>query len=446
MTKKTLIPFFLFVLIGILACDVEINTGDDQDLVGTAVAGTQTAMGGPTEQEPPPAATAGGSTPEIAADTPMEVCAPVHPGRQILSLPAGVAAGLNGTITFTNVQNQILSFRQVVDMTFMDSDWAQLAGNLSAGNDNLPIVYFALAGGGKLRLNINNAHSDLAPAANLTSITGAEGTPFTVYVTLDMINQSTNRLYAGNYQALSGAQPILTWVPPQQGQIGNALHPLAVRFDGGAARGIWFTYTMEGIGNVNYPPYNGLTYLDLSNNQQTEFLGTANALGGMSPDQTMIAYGAGQGGTPGLIRDGLTVRNLITCQETYIPFNPASNLGGGWTVFSPDNQFVAWTEASGPGNMEASFRIRVARTSGASLFDAPIENMTSLLGGEAPNGLRPVGWIADHLLVVEAYLEVIHKSVLVVWAPDPAQPLDPVLGANQSVPIGDGVFIGFVYP
>jgi hypothetical protein len=347
---------------------------------------------------------------------------------------------------FENLQAQTLSFRQVVDMTFMSSEWAHMAGTLSMGNDNLPVVYFTLNNGGKLRLNINNAISDAAIAPNLMSITGAEGGPFIVYVTVDMMAQSTNRVYAGNYTDAAGLQPVITWVPPQAGHIGNAIHPLAVHTAGGAADGFWYTYTMEGIGNVNYPPYNGLFFHQLATGQSIEYLGTDDELGGISPDQTMIAYGAGQGGTPGVIRDGLTVRNLVTCQETYIPFNPASNLGGGWMVFSPDNQFVAWTEASGPNNMEAAFQMRVARTSGVSLFDAPAANMTSLLGGEPPAGLRPVGWIANHLLVLQAYVSATHQYVVIVWAPDPAQPWDPVMGANQSAPIADGNFLGFVYP
>jgi hypothetical protein len=47
---------------------------------------------------------------------------------------------------------------------------------------------------------------------------------------------------------------------------------------------------------------------------------------------------------------------------------------------------------------------------------------------------------------MEMTLEAIHHPVLVVWAPDPSQPLDPDLGANQSAPIANGNFIGFVYP
>jgi hypothetical protein len=160
----------------------------------------------------------------------------------------------------------------------------------------------------------------------------------------------------------------------------------------------------------------------------------------------MIAYGMGQRGTPGLIFGGLTMRNRISRQETFIPYNAASNQSGGWVVFPPDNQFVAWTEAGGPNNMEATFRMRVARTDGVSLFGAPTANMTSRLGKEAPDGLRPAGWIANHLLVLEAYLDVIHRNVVIVWAPDRTQPLDPEMGAEQSIPIADGTLLGFVYP
>jgi hypothetical protein len=203
---------------------------------------------------------------------------------------------------------------------------------------------------------------------------------------------------------------------------------------------------MEGIGNINFPPYNGLYYLDLATNLPTEFLPPSDALGGISPDQTVIALGPGQGGAPGVIFNGFYVKDLLTCGQTYIAFNPASNLGGGYMVFSPDNRMVAWTEASGPSNMEASFRLRVARTDGTSLVDSPVASLSGLLGGEAFTFLHPVGWIANHLLVLEIYSPALNQNVLVVWAPDPAQPLDPVLGANQSAVIGTGSFLGFLYP
>jgi hypothetical protein len=442
----------LCMLIG-LGCVTATPAASMDDLIGSAVAATMTANG---QGAGTPVVQNGQPTAEISptptaehtntAPTAEPACLPVHPGPQTLALPAGVAAGLDEIITFKDVGDHTLGIRPVTGMTFMQQGFAHPAGNLAMGANALPIVYFGLEGGGTLKSNAGNVLNDLRPAANLTSLTGAEGRPFVVFVTVDMMAGSINRVYAGGLAEIGSLAPVLTWTPDPAAHIGNAIHPLAVRFAGGAAQGFWYTYTMEGIGNINFPPYNGLYFFDLASSTSTEFLPPTDALGGLSPDQTRIAYGAGQGGTPGVLAGGLTVRNLVTCQETYIPFNAASNLGGGWMSFSPDNQLVAWTEASGPSNMEAAFRMRIAHTDGASLFDAPIASLTGLLGGEAPNSLRPAGWIAGHLLIVEAYLDVIHRSVVIVWAPLPGQPLDPVLGAHQSIPIADGSFLGFVYP
>jgi hypothetical protein len=131
--------------------------------------------------------------------TPDAVCPPTHPERQILPLPAGVAAGLDEAIRLKNINNEEWATRMTLGMTFLRREMKHTAGNLAMG---------------------------------------------------------------------------------------------------------------------------------------------ADAFGGISPDQTMIAYGKGQGGTPGLISGSLTVRTLINCQETFISYNAGSNLGGGWMVFSPDNQCV----------------------------------------------------------------------------------------------------------
>jgi hypothetical protein len=453
--KTTRIVLFFMILLIAIACDIEISPSDSPDSVGSAVVATQTALGvpgpqespGPTQEPPgptqePPAPTAENTLPtDTPAETPAPSCQPVHPGPQALPLPTAVAAGLNEIVTFRDTAAQTLATRPATGMTSMDSERTHLAGNFAMGANALPIVFFTFQDGGKLRLNQNNLVSDLMPTPNLYAVKGAEGGPYLAFVTVDMMNQSINHLYAADYPALPGAQPVFTWTPPPSGMPGNAIHPLAIHRNPSAVDGIWFTYTMWGIGNILFPPYKGLSFLDLTTATPTEFLGPTNTLGGISPDQALIAYGSGPP-----IQNGVTVRNLITCQETYIPFNPASNLGGGWMVFSPDNQMLAWTEAGGPDNMNATYRMRVARTDGTSLFDAPVATMTSLLGGETPRWLQPVGWIANHLLVLETYVDAIQQHILIVWAPDPSQPLDPVLGANQSAPIADGEFLGFVYP
>ncbi len=403
--------------------------------IATIVAATLTAQAPlpPGATEPPP------------VETLAPACLPLHPGAQTLSLPAAIAAGNAETITLYNFQGGAIALRPVTGISWMSENQVHLAGSLSQGVNNFPIIYYSLQNGGTLKSNVNNAIANLASAPDLMAIKGAEGNPYLSFDTIDMMANSVNQVYAGTLAELPALQPRMTWNPPQQGGPGNAIQLLAVSYSAGQGRGVWFTYTMYGIGNINFPPYRGLTYLDLGNNQTTEFIAPTLALGGMSPDQTLIAIATGGGGSP-WITNGFLIRNLVTCQETNISLNPGSNLGAGFMVFSPDNQFVAWLEASGPSNMEAQFRLRVARTDGTSVFDAPAANLSGFLGGEAVSFPRPVGWASNHLLLLEIYSETLNQSVLVLWAPDPAQPLDPVLGANQSAPIADGAFLGFVYP
>ncbi|MBU2611867.1 MAG: hypothetical protein KJ606_13115 [Chloroflexi bacterium] len=405
------------------------------DEIATIVAATLTAQASlpPGATEPPP------------AEPPPPACLPLHPGAQSLTLPAAIAAGNNETIALYNFQGGAIALRPVTGISWMSENQVHLAGALSQGVNNFPIVYYSLQNGGTLRSNVNNVITDLASAPNLMAIKGAEGNPYLAFDTIDMMAGSINQVYAGSLAELSAMQPRMTWNPPQQGGPGNAIQPMAIQFTAGQAQGLWFTYTMEGIGNINFPPYRGLTYLDLGSNQTTEFIAPTLALGGMSPDQTLVASAPNAGGSP-WITNGFSIRNLVTCQETNISLNSGSNLGAGFMVFSPDNQFVAWLEASGPSNMEAEFRLRVARTDGTSVFDAPAANLSGFLGGEAVSFPRPVGWSSNHLLLLEIYSETLNRSVLVIWAPDPTQPLDPVLGANQSAPIADGAFLGFVYP
>jgi len=400
--------------------------------IATIVAATLTVQAPlpPGATEPPPAA------------TPPSACLPLHPGAQSLSLPAAIAAGNADTITFHNFQRAAIALRPVTGISWMDENQVHLAGSLSQGVNNIPIVYYSLQNGGTLKLNVNNAITELASAPDLFSIKGAEGNPYLSFDTIDFPD-CINQVYAGSLAELSGLQPRMTWTPPQDKEYGMAIQPLAIRYNAGQAHGLWFTYTWERYDN--FPPYRGLSYLDLSNNQVTEFISPTLALGGMSSDQTLIAYAPAPSGSPWIL-NSFSIRNLITCQETSISLNPVSNLGAGYMVFSPDNQFVAWMEANGPSPMEAEFHLRVARTDGTSVFDAPAANLSGFLGGEAASFPRPVGWASNHLLLLEIYSETLSRSVLVIWAPDPAQPLDPALGANQSAPIADGAFVGFVYP
>ena len=447
MTKRSVIFTSLSILATSLACLVPtpaltpLPATPDENQIATSVAATLTAIFStqPLVTEASPSDT---PTPSL---TPLAGCTPVHPGAQVLPLPVGMAAGESTTVTLYNFQGTTLATRPTAGISWMSEDQIHLAGNLSGGANNLPLVYYSMQNHGTLKSNVNNVITDLSAMPNLISLIGAEGTSYLSFVTLDMLADSVNRVYVGDMSQLAGIQPRREWTPPADGSFGNAIRPLALHYEAGQARGLWFTYTMYGIGDLIFPPYNGLSYLDLGNDQVTEFINTDLAVSGLSPDQTWIAYNPTPGGSP-WIQGGFSIRNLVTCQETYISLDAGSSQGAGYVVFSPDNRFVAWVEASGPNPMDATFRLRVARTDGTGVFDSPIANLTLFTGGEVPVFIKPVGWAANHLLFMEVSIEALDRPILVIWPPDPAQPLDPALGAHQAVPIADGVFLGFIYP
>jgi hypothetical protein len=80
------------------------------------------------------------------------------------------------------------------------------------------------------------------------------------------------------------------------------------------------------------------------------------------------------------------------------------------------------------------------------LIDAYISTLTSLTGGEIPSFLKPVGWLSNHILLLQVYIHDYDHPLLVAYAPDPTSPLDPALGSNQSILLAEGIFAGFLYP
>jgi hypothetical protein len=58
--------------------------------------------------------------------------------------------------------------------------------------------------------------------------------------------------------------------------------------------------------------------------------------------------------------------------------------------------------------MDTSFQMHIARADGNGLFDSSAVDLTILLDEKAPDGLRPVGWITNHLLVPKAYWKMLN--------------------------------------
>jgi hypothetical protein len=450
----SVIAFFALVLV-ILACGTTgvapaVETAEagavETPVTVTVQAQETTPTSAPATLTPSPISS---PTAEPPSPTPTEK-APIcqeHPGGQHLPLPVGYVGSIDAqTVELYDTDGELLGRKQTPGLSFLEPDQVHLGGGLTEGIAAIPFVYHSLEHGGGLKASAGTATVDLAQTPGLVTLIGAEGSPLIAYSTNES-DQATggwlSELYASEISAIDGATVRLT---RSEGD-GFVIYPLAVHTEAGVGQGVWYTLSMWGIGNIIFPPYNGLFYFRLSDGQVIEYLSVDNRLAGFSPDQTTVAFAPLQEEQPGGIQLGLTVKNLVTCQETFIAINPSTNLGAGYAVFSPDNRYMAWLEASGPDNMQARIRLRVAETAnGNILVDSETPGLSSLAGGEAPSTVQPLGWLADHLLLLEVGLPSQVNPLLVVWAPDPTEPLDPALGANQSAPLSEGVFAGFLYP
>ncbi|MBW8011484.1 MAG: hypothetical protein FVQ83_09625 [Chloroflexi bacterium] len=389
------------------------------------------------------AATLQAAQPSSTPTIPPPMCLPAHPGAQPPPAANGLAAGVSGSdaITLYDLQGSIAGTKTATGLSWPDELQVHLGGT-SGGISALPVVYNTLTGGGGNQLSsvANGLVSGLITLPNIVAITGAPGETLFAFSTSDSdAGGWLSNLYATSLSNAASAAPLLT---RSEGD-GFVYLPLAVRTNSGQILGVWYTLSLYGIGNINFQPYRGLYYFDLGSSLVTEYLAFDMVIGGFSPDHSWVAFSPNSDfAQPQSI---FILKNLLTCQEVFLPFDPGSNQNGGYVKFSPDNQLVAWMEASGTSPMDAQFRLRVARIDGNMLVDAPINTLAGLAGGEIPNWLSTLGWIDNHLLVLRIGVSN-GGSLLVMWAPDPNQPLDPVLGANQSVLLASGAFLGFSHP
>ncbi len=450
----SVIAFFVLLLVS-LACGTTgpapaVETVDSRASERLTAATTETNEIPPTS--PPPTSTPSPTpspTAKPPSPTPTEETLPCqdHPGGQQLPLPVGYVGSIDAqTVELYDTDGELLGRKQTPGLSFLEPGQIHLGGGLAEGIAAIPLVYHSLEQGGVLKASAGTAVTELAQTPSLVTLIGAEG-DFLIAYSTNYSEQASggwiSNLYVGEISSLDEAPARLT---RSEGD-GFVIYPLAVHMKAGVGQGIWYTLSMWGSGNIIFPPYNGLFYFRFSDGEVIEYLSVDQRLAGFSPDQTMVAFAPLQEEQPGGIQLGLTVKNLVTCRETFIAINPSTNLGAGYVVFSPDNRYMAWLEASGPDNVQARMRLRVAETaSGKILVDSETASLSSLAGGEAPSTVQPLGWLADHLLLLEVGLPSQVNPLLVVWVPDPSQPLDPALGANQSAPLSEGVFAGFLYP
>jgi hypothetical protein len=423
MKRLSIVVVLTILLLGILACGISdlpspLQTMDPSSLATLVDQQLQTQLPGllPTATQTPPG----------------QACQPQPPPPLSLSHPAGLAAAVpdSETVQLIDWDGIVIQTRDAAGLVFEDPEYLHVAGPISQGPMNLPVVYYALENGGWLKVNVQGSADPLLESPMTVAVTGAAGAPFIAYSNYDTAPTGwISFLYAGYLDSLTGAAPLLT---RDEGD-GYVFFPLAVRAPNGQAEGVWYTLSMYGIGNIIFPPHRGLYYLDLDTNQITAFLGSDVQFSALSPDQTWLAYReSGSSSQP-----GIHLRNMQTCVETYIPLDPSSSLGGGYVVFAPDNSKIAWIEASGDVMAVIDLRVRVATTTGAIVAESPMANLYGLAGGEELSWILPVGWIDDDHVVYEMALLDWSGSVLARAEADFHNPIPIAIGSE---------FMDFYYP
>ena len=223
---------------------------------------------------------------------------------------------------------------------------------------------FTFENGGELWQNDNSNVTLLRAAPNLLNIINAPGKGIFAFTLLEYLDYGLgSNLFVGDLPTITTVDPILQSISTES----SAVKPLAIAITDGQPAGIWYTSVPYGIGgDIVFEPRTSLSYLDLSDYQTQTRLDMTKDPIGISDDQTWVAYTSAKGIGPVSIAHNFDFSTSVT-----FPLRPDSDRGAGEAVFSPDNQYVAWKEASGSIAAQPSTfheTVRIASVDGISYY------------------------------------------------------------------------------
>jgi len=160
-----------------------------------------------------------------------------------------------------------------------------------------------------------------------------------------------------------------------------------------------------------------------------------HSLQGISPD---LGYAASV--NAGSASNGaLSVTNLANQQTQVFPLDPATDRGAGWAVFSPDNRYAAWLEASGSmisDPYDFHPRVRVGDITSAGVVQSLEDTLVNqVIGGNSVSMLQPVGWLDNTTLLIEVRAQDWNDASLLRF---------DITTGNLTV-FSEGAFLAFAY-
>ena len=320
-------------------------------------------------------------------------------------LPDGVLVNTdNGVgLTYLDVNGHILSEIQTPGIGgSIDPENVAIAGAVIPGQPLPPIIYRSWEPEQSLMANTNGQTSTSRLTNSFLSLNGAPGQSALAFseVMISPDNFPHSFLYAGNAANLDSVGSFYDLIDEPTYM---ALKAVGVEAVSGEPQGVWYTKAGWGIGGADliFPITRGLYFFDLTNGDNLRYIDTDRGFQGISPD---LSYA----GTIDFDMTGdraITVINLTNSQRTSFALDPASDRGAGFSVFSPNNQFAAWLEASGsmisePSNFHPLVRIGDVQN-GSVVKDLVDAAATQAINGDRATFMRPVGWLTNEILLVE---------------------------------------------
>jgi len=319
-------------------------------------------------------------------------------------IPDGVLINTdNGVgLTYLDTNGQILSEIQTPGIGYVDPDSVAIAGAIIPDQPLPPIIYRSWEPEQALMVNTNGQISTLHLTNSFLSLKAAPGQPAIAFseVMYSPENFPHSFLYAENSTNLGNVGSFYDLIDEPTYM---ALMPAGIKAINGEPQGVWYTKTAWGIGGADliFPITRGLYFFDLTIDENLQYIDPDRSFQGISPDLS-------HAGTVDFDMAGnraMTVVNLTSSQKTSFALDSTSDRGAGFAVFSPNNQFAAWLEASGsmisePSNFHPRVRIGDIKNGGV-VRDLLDTSAAQAINGDQVTFMRPAGWLNNETLLVE---------------------------------------------
>ena len=376
-------------------------------------------------------------TPQIATVTPTDSPLPVDPDSLFpIYMPVGFIAdpGIleNPILNAHELNGELINQVPAPGMSTVGSPTSvHVAGGF---NDGIipPVVYVSTGNDGSLQYSENGEIITVAIAPHISYLIGAPGQTSMVYTTARFEeNALISELFIGNIETLNDVEPLMV----RTDSAGWTFRPIAIDMLSEQPIGIWYSLTPWGIGgDIVFEPRQGLYYFDLTANEIAETLDSSVNPISFSPDLSWLAYTGEQMEQPLTIIPNLETERAIT-----FPLAPESDRGAGKAVFSPDNQYVAWMEASVfrlAAVPDFNILIRIASTGDQMITEFPANSVAQAVGSQNIQWVEPIGWLDNENLLLQVRFDTWAQTEIVSVKYD---------GSEMSALVA-GNFANFIYP